>query len=290
MSEEDLFKLAEASRLRRGLNQLGLILGLPVAAGLMFVLLWVVKKRRVDHYWRPSLRNSQAVQLKSQAFVTRGQARESAQPENELLRLIHQVRLRDDPDSDQSIHRRYFAALALAYRDELQAAEALLGALTDECAIVRTGAARGLGEWSARLIKSAPLDAAMRGRILHGLFSLLDRDPANEARWAAAEAIYQVSGDGGLRPIQAAVRRWSRESSDSVSALHQSWYVQWAVSVGLPYLLVDAFAWSTADTRQAIINHLRRLPEEDQEVCLNQARQSSDPHLRDLPDAVLRAD
>jgi hypothetical protein len=290
ISEEDLYKLAEASRIRRGLNRLGLIFGIPAAVGLAYVLLRVVQKRRADHYWRPTLENSVGSTLKSRAVMAMGHSRELASPETEVARLIHQVQLRDDLDADQSMRKRYFAALKLAYRDEPEAAEALLGALTDECAVVRAAAARGLGEWSARRMKSAKLDAATRGLILNGLFPLLDRDPTNEARWAAAEAIYQVSGDSGLRPIRAAVRRWSKDSSDLTSALHQGWYIQWAVSIDLPQLLVDAYTWSTEDTRQAIISHLRRMPEGDRETCLNQARQSSDPYLRDLPEAVLRAD
>jgi hypothetical protein len=270
-SEEELNKLAEDSRIRRGLTRLGLFVGIPAILGLVFLVT------------RRFLKKSRRYPAPTPVLLPK----KNVLPETELSRLIHQLQQRGEGDTNQSIRSRYFAALALARWDERAAVEALLGALSDDCAVVRAAAARGLGEWSFRLVDSSQLKNNLRGEILTGLFPLLDRDPANEARWAAAEAIYRVSGESSLRPICAAVRRWSRDEASPDSALHQGWYVQWLVSAGKPHLLVDAYSWSLPAARQAMITHLRALPAVEQARCFKLARESSDPRTQELPDLVL---
>jgi hypothetical protein len=280
-NEAGLFQLAEASRIRRGITRLTIGVGILAAVVVLFFVFRRVVRQRSDRGWS----------FKAQpALAPAHQSKNSQVPESELVRLTHQVQLREDLDPDAAIRTRYYAALSLAYHDEPQAADALMGALTDDCAVVRAGAARGLGEWSARLAKTSRLNAVTRGQILNGLFPLLDHDPANEARWAAAEAIFRVSGEGSLRPIRSAVRRWSQDSGSPDALLNQGWYVQWLVSAGMPHLLVDAYSWALPDVRQAIITHLRGLPADEQEKCLALARSASDPRIRDLPEIVQQAE
>lgn len=164
----------------------------------------------------------------------------------------------------------------------------MLGALADESALVRAGAARGLGEWAGRRVKTAGLDN--RARVLSDLFTLLDHNSANETRWAAAEAIYQVSGEAALRPIRAAVRRWCSTSDETSSALHQGWYVNWLGRVGLPHLLVEAYPWCGPAARQTVSRWLAELPSDVKETVLLQAQHSSDPALRELAEGGSRQD
>jgi hypothetical protein len=89
-----------------------------------------------------------------------------------------------------------------------------------------------------------------------------------------------------LRPVQAAVRRWSNEDPGS-AALHQAWFVRWAGDTGQPGLLVDAYRWCGPDARRAIIEHLRSLPESERERLLAPMRQSSDPQLRELAQSII---
>lgn len=281
VSEDGLYRLAEASRIHRSLTRLGFGVGVFMTGGLLFILFRVIKKQREDHYWKKAL---------APAGKSVNQFRGSFSPATPLEHLIQEVQSRVEPDTDQAIRRRYSAARSLAYQDDPLAADALSAALTDECAVVRAGAARGLGEWAARLASSARLDPAQRGKILDGLFPLFDRDPANEVRWAAAEAIYRVSGESSLRLIRTAVRRWSRDQESQDSLLHQGWYVQWAAESGHAHLLVEAYPWVAEPARQAIINHLRQLPQADQEKALALALSSPDSQLRDLPEIVLRSE
>jgi HEAT repeat protein len=270
-SEDELYQLAEASRIRRGLTRIGLFVGIPAVIGVVILAARAMLKRKKQ------FGVGTPVQL----------PRQTSAPESELSRLVHQ--LGEQSDNEDTIRKRYFAALALARWEDQSAVEALLGALNDECTVVRAAAARGLGEWSLRMPDSALLKSRLRGEILNGLFAVLDRDPANEARWAAAEAFYQVSGESALRPIRAAVRRWSRDDASPDSALHQTWYVQWLAAAGQAPLLVDAYSWSLPAARQAVITHLRGLPAAEQDQCLSQVRESSDQRLRELPELVRQA-
>lgn len=283
-NEAELFSLAEARRIRRGLTRLGLLAGIPLFAGLLFLAVHFMWKKRADRIWSPPLQSpvvSPANQVYARKLV------DHSQPEERLAGLVQQLHRRDEPDQGRSVRERYFAALALAGLNDLRAGEALIGALQDDSAEVRAAAARGLGEWSARLALNSRLEQATRARVLGRLFPLLDRDPANEVRWAAAEAIYQAGGAGVMRSIRAAVRRWSSTGEDA-AALHQGWYVLWLIKAAQPQLLVDEYPWCGPAARQAIIQHLRSLPAADQERLLAQAQRSADPAQRELVDAVCR--
>lgn len=285
ISEEGLFRLAESSRIRRGLMRLGLAASILLSGGILIAAIQFTRKKRARQIWTPPLQSP---------ILPPGGYAHALQPEHldpsgdRLSELVYQAQRREPLEPHQAARERYYAVLALARENSRQAGDILLGALADESALVRGAAARGLGEWAARQVKTAGLED--RARVLGDLFTLLDRDPANEARWAAAEAIYQVSGEAALRPIRAAVRRWCSTGDENSSALHQSWYVQWLGRVGLPHLLVEAYPWCGQAARQAVSRRLRELPADVKAAVLMQARHSSDPALRELAEAVYGQD
>ncbi len=208
------------------------------------------------------------------------------QPVDPLSGLVAQIQAKIETSPGETAQGRFFAAAALARLDDPLAAEALLDALADDYSLVRAGAARGLGERADRLARSTRLDGDTRARIISGLFMLLENDSANEVRWAAAEAMYKVSGSAGLRPVRSAVRRWINEEPDS-AGLHQAWFVHWAAAAGLPDVLVDAYRWTGPDARRSIVEYLRSLPAGERKSLLGSAFQSSDQKLRELAQAVI---
>ena len=163
------------------------------------------------------------------------------------------------------------------------AGDALLGALTDESALVRAGAARGLGEWAGRRV-STPRRITAPGFL--AIFPLLKHDPANEARWAAAEAMYQVSGEPALRPVQAAVRRWCSKAMTPPLPCTRPGLSAGLGRVGQPHLWSTPTAGAARMLARQSSEHCATPLRVEREQLLFQAQQSSDQHLRELAQAV----
>lgn len=201
-----------------------------------------------------------------------------------LVRMLHYA---DPVHPVEAASVRWAAAGALVGLDDPRAIDPLILALQDEHSSVRAAAARGLGQLGSPLRPMGKTGAGKqaRSRILSALFPLVERDPANEARWAAAEALYRVGGSNILRPLIALFRQRSAGRPETLA--NQRWLVHWALSNRLDGLLIDVYPWFSPAARREIVEALRSSLTPRILTRLSLARDSEDPDLEELAEQVL---
>jgi hypothetical protein len=238
ISENELYNMAEADRMRRSLTRVAIFAGVPAAGVLILVFIKVVG---------PLLLALFPIFHSIRFPVRRGKSAEDViwmKTRGNIRGLTSLLRYTDTRHPQEAMYIRYTAVESLIELGDPAVVEYLIEALNDESSVVRASAARGLGSL---------VNTMNRSQILAALFPAFERETAHEVCWAAAEAIYQAGGQTVLRPLEAAIRRWLRNPSNE--AAHH-WFVEWAAKNRLFGPMIDLYPWLHPPERQAVADYM----------------------------------